>query len=123
MKAKKTSLILIFIMIGLFLSGNEVFPQQIAEQLYEKALYLEEAKGELHDAIDIYNQIVENKDADQSFQAKALLHMGLCYEKLGKQEAVKSYQRLVNNFPSQKNEVAIARERLALLMPVAEKLS
>jgi len=114
MKMNKTCLILILTIAGLFLSGTEVLSQQAAGQLYEKALYLEEAKGELQGAIDLYNRIAENRSADQSFQAKALLHMGLCYEKLGKQEAVKSYQRLVNNFPAQKNEVAIARERLAL---------
>jgi len=109
--------------IGLFLSVTEVLPQQTAGQLYEKALYLEEAKGELQGAIDLYSKIAENRNADQSFQAKALLHMGLCYEKLGKQEAVKLYQRLVNNFPAQKNEVAIARERLSRLMPIAEKVT
>jgi len=123
MKMNKTCLILILTIAGLFLSGTEVLSQQAAGQLYEKALYLEEAKGELQGAIDLYNRIAENRNADQSFQAKALLHMGLCYEKLGKQEAVKSYQRLVNNFPAQKNEVAIARERLARLMPIAEKVT
>jgi len=69
-------------MVGLILSNPEIFPQQTANQLYEKALYLEEAKGELQGAIDLYNKIVENKNADQSFQAKALLHIGMCYEKL-----------------------------------------
>jgi len=123
MKTKKTSLILILTMIGLLLSNTEIFPQQTADQLYEKALYLEEARGELPDAIDIYNQIVENQEADQSVQAKALLHMGLCYEKLGMQEAVKAYQRLVSNYPGQKSEVAIARERLATLVPIVEKVS
>jgi Tol biopolymer transport system component len=123
MKANRTCLILILTITGLFLSGAVAMPQQNAGQLYEKALYLEEAKGSLQDAIDLYNQIAENKNADQSFQAKALLHMGLCYEKLGKQEAVKSYQRLVNNFPTYKNEVAIARERLTLLIPITEKVT
>lgn len=83
METKKTGLILILTMVGLFLSGTEIFPQQ---------------------------------DADQSLQAKALLHIGMCYEKLGMQEAVKAYERLVNNFPAQKNEVALARERLNRLV-------
>jgi Tol biopolymer transport system component len=116
MKTKKTTLILILLMAGLFLTNHEIFPQQTASQLYEKALYLEEAKGELQEAIDIYSQLVENQDAAQSLKAKALLHMGMCYEKLGMQEAVKTYQRLVNNYPTQKDEVAIARERLNRLV-------
>jgi len=122
MKIKKTGLILMLSMVGLILSNPEIFPQQTADQLFEKALYLEEAKGELQGAIDLYSKIVENKNADQSFQAKALLHIGLCYEKLGMKEATKAYQRLVSNFPAQKNEVAIARERLSkLIIPESSK--
>ena len=115
MKTKKTSLILILTMVGLFLSNTEMFAQQAADQLYEKALYLEEAKGQLQDAINIYNKIVETRDADQSVKAKALLHMGLCYEKLGMKEATKAYQRLVNTFPNQTEMVALANARLAAL--------
>ena len=47
MKTKKTSLILILTMVGHILSSPEIFSQQTADQLYEKALYIEEAKGEM----------------------------------------------------------------------------
>ena len=50
------------------------------------------------------------------------MHVGLCYEKMGKEEATKAYQKLVNNFPGQKNEVAIAKERLSKLL-ITEKIS
>lgn len=50
------------------------------------------------------------------------MHLGMCYEKLGNQEAVKTYKRLVTNFPEQKNQVAIARERLARLIQIADKI-
>jgi Tol biopolymer transport system component len=90
---------------------------QTPEQLYQKGLTSEEGEGALQDAIKLYNQIADNSNADKSLQAKALLHIGMCYEKLGMKEATKAYQRLVNNFPAQKNEVAIARERLSRLNP------
>lgn len=89
---------------------------QRAEQQYQKGLMQEESEGNLPEAINIFNSIVENQNAEKSIQAKALLHVGLCYEKMGKQEATKAYQKLVNNFPSQKNEVAIAKERLSKLI-------
>jgi Tol biopolymer transport system component len=91
---------------------------QTPEQLYQKALTMEEGQGALQDAIKLYTRVADNSNADKSLQAKALLHVGLCYEKLGLKEATKAYQRLVNNFPAQKNEVAIARERLSRLNPV-----
>ncbi len=91
---------------------------QTPEQLYQKGLVKEEGEGALLDAINLYNQIADNSNADQSLQAKALLHIGMCYEKLGTKEAVKAYQRLVSNFPAQKNEVAAAMERLARLIKI-----
>jgi len=124
MKTKKTTLILILLMAGLFLSSHKLFPQQtasqlyekaLASQLYEKALYLEEARGELQGAIDIYIQLAENQDADKSLQAKALLHMGLCYEKLGSEKARQAYRDVINRFPEQAEETAIARERMTSL--------
>jgi len=83
---------------------------QTPEQLYQKGLGKEEGEGALQDAINIFIQITDDSNADKSLQARALLHIGMCYEKLGMKEATKAYQRLVNNFPEQKNEVVIARE-------------
>ncbi|MBT6005297.1 MAG: tetratricopeptide repeat protein, partial [Prolixibacteraceae bacterium] len=113
MKTLSINLILV-----IFLVVGSVYPlmAQTPEQLYQKGLMKEEGEGNLVEAINIYNLIVENQNADQSLQAKALLHVGMCYEKLGKEEALKAYQQLVNNFPGEKQEVAIARTRLNRLI-------
>lgn len=88
---------------------------QSPEQLYQKGLMKEEGEGALQEAIDLYNKVAADEKAEQSVRAKALLHIGMCYEKMGNKEAVKAYQKLVNNFPAQKEEVTIARERLSML--------
>lgn len=113
-----------FLVIMAFILGS-VSPiySQNSEQLYQKGLMKEEGEGELSEAIVLYNQIVENQDAAKSLQAKALLHIGMCYEKMGMQEATKAYQNLVNNFPRQESEVAIAKERLSHLILISEKIS
>jgi len=100
----------------LLVAGSQYSISQTPEQLYQKGLMKEEGEGALQEAISLYNQIADNVNADQSLQAKALLHIGLCHERMGTQEAVKAYQRLVNNFPAQSSEVAIARERLNHLL-------
>ena len=84
-----------------FSSINPLFSQNYNE-LYQKALIKEEGEGSLLEAIDIYNKIVEDKKADLLLRAKALLHVGFCYEKLGRDEATKAYQNLVKDFPGQK---------------------
>jgi hypothetical protein len=119
MKLKINLLIILAFLIG---STGSLYSQN-AEQQYQKGLMQEEGEGNLQEAINIYNSVVENQNANQSLQAKALLHVGLCYEKLGKDEATKAYQKLVNNFPSQKNEVAIARERLSKLILAVEEIA
>jgi Tol biopolymer transport system component len=113
--------ILIYIILTTILAVGSINPSmaQTPEQLYQKGLGKEEGEGALQDAIKIFSLIADNSNADKSLQAKALLHIGMCYEKLGMQEAVKAYQRLVNNYPAQKNEVVIARERLSRLTTIA----
>ena len=94
---------------------NSVTSQQTAGELFEKALYLEEAKGDLQKAIDLYQNILEQFPENREIATKAQLHIGLCYEKLGLKEAPKAYQKVVDNYPEQKEEVKIAKEKLSVL--------
>jgi Tol biopolymer transport system component len=89
--------------------------QQTAEELYQSALYQEEVQGNLERAIDVYRQILEDFSDNRTVGAKALLHIGLCYEKLGLREAQQAYQGVISNYPEAAQEVAVARQRLASL--------
>jgi Tol biopolymer transport system component len=75
-------------------------------------------EGKLEEAIAIFREIIEKYPQNSPLAAKALFHMGLCYEKLGNQEAQKAYQRLIADYPGQKEEVALAKERLAKIAKV-----
>ena len=115
MKTNRPYLILVLIIVGLFLSWMKVFPQQPADQLYEKALYLEEAKGEMQQAIDLYKEIIKQYPGNRHVMAKALLHAGFCYEKLGLKDAQQVYQRVINDYGENKDEVSAARTRLEII--------
>ena len=112
----------VILVAAFIVAGNCPLIAQTPEQLYQKGLMKEEGEGALEDAISLYSQIADNSNADLSLRAKALLHIGMCYERMGTREAVEAYQRLVSNYPGQISEVAIARERLARLMPIAERV-
>ena len=101
---------------------SPAYIQQSAQQLYQSGLYKEEVEGELEKAIAIYERILKDFSGNKATAAKALYHIGLCYEKLGKQEAQKAYQRLIDEYPGQKREVALAKERLARLTEAIEKV-
>ena len=97
--------------------------EQQDQKLLSEAIYQEEVNGDLDNAIKTYQLIISKYPDSRKVSADALLHLGLCYEKLGNQEAVKTYKRLVSNFPEQKNQVAVARERLTRLIQAEEKIS
>jgi tetratricopeptide (TPR) repeat protein len=88
----KPFFILLLSIAALFFITNTSLSQQTAEQLFEKALYMEEATGELEQAIDLFQQILEEFPDNREFAAKSLLHLGICYEKQGLKQARGTYQ-------------------------------
>ena len=62
----------------------------------ERAVQLETVDGDLEAAIAQYEQIVEGDGNNRALVARALLRLGGCHEKLGRAEARKVYQRLVD---------------------------
>ena len=82
---------------------------------FEKALLLEEANGKLQEAIALYQKVVTEAASDEALAAQAQLHVGICYERLANEEARKAYKTVVDRYPSQKEVVRIAQQRLAAL--------
>jgi Tol biopolymer transport system component len=89
--------------------------QQSAEQLFKTGLYEEEVGGDLQKAIGIFQDLLKRFPASREVAAKAQLHIGLCYEKLGTAEAEKAFQKVISDFPERTDEVRTAKERLSLI--------
>ncbi len=91
---------------------------QSGEDLFQKALRLERNEGKLVEAIELYNKVVTEKE-DTKIAAQAQLRIGLCYEKLGQKtvkQAQEAFQKVIDNFPGQSEEVTIAKEKLSSLV-------
>ncbi|MGM0532612.1 MAG: DPP IV N-terminal domain-containing protein [Bacteroidota bacterium] len=123
MKTKKTGWILLIAVASLLLLNSNLFSQQPASQLFEKAVYLEEGKGELQGAINLYQQILENHSTNREVAAKSMLHLGFCYEKLGLEQAREMYTALIDKYPDQKEEVTLAKKRVNSLEAYADNLA
>lgn len=95
-----------FISLALFATA------QNPEQLFQEGLVKEEAEGALTEAIEIYNQIVENTEASRPIRARALLQVASCYDKMGQQKARNAYEKLIRDYGDQKELVSIAKKRL-----------
>ncbi|MBC8184011.1 PD40 domain-containing protein [candidate division KSB1 bacterium] len=108
----KTKLILSLIISLVFVS---LCFAQTPSQLFQQALLKENGEGDLKAAVEIYEKIVGDTEADRSLRAKALLHVGICWEKMGKETAEKTYKRIISEFADQAGSVIEAKTRLSNL--------
>ena len=89
--------------------------------LLEKGIHQEESIGDLDAAIAIYEKIVHDDQARQSYIAKAYYRLGTCYVKKGDQaRAIDMFQTVVSQFPKHRTTAANARSALRKLQPAAE---
>lgn len=93
------------------------YAQGTAEELYQAGLYQEEVQGDLERAIGLYERILQDFPDSRAVGAKALLHIGICYELLGAAEARRAYRRVIDDYAEHRVEVSEARQRLARLTP------
>lgn len=81
-----------------------------SEMQLRAAQYKADVQGDLSGAIEDYRRIAEG--SDRVVAAKALLAMGLSYQKLGTGDARAVFTRIVRDFTDQKSVVAAARAKL-----------
>ena len=108
-KPRKTSAIIM--VFSLMLPSYNSFAQT-AEELLPKAIQQEEVKGELYEAIRTYQLIMDDYPDNREICAEALLHLGICYEKLGLDQARQTYRQVISKYPEQEDKTALARERI-----------
>lgn len=85
----------------------------------QRAMRMETLDGNLKGAIAQYEALA--RSSDRTVAAKALVRMGLCYEKLGSAEARKAYERALREFPGEAESAATARARLAQMAGAANE--
>ena len=111
----------VVVLVLAFVQVSAGYGQQTAEQLFQSALYKEEIEGELDAAIKIYETVIKQHPENRPVAAKALLHSGICKERLGMKEAQKAYERVVREYTDQSDIVAQAKVRLAVLASPGDK--
>ncbi len=108
---------LVILGVGLFCVMMFSQSAKEAEKLFQQGIHLEQVKGELKEAIAVFQKLVDDYGGERALAAKALLHIGICNEKMGKEEAQRAYQRIIQEFSDQREIAAEARSRLASLIP------
>ena len=114
MRTKRIGVTAVFLAAAFVFSG--AWQQESAKQLFQRALHLEETKGDLEKAVEVYKRIVAEFPDDRVLAAQSFYHLGLCYEKLGLEEAQKAFNKVVEDYPDQTDAVKAAKEKLSLLL-------
>ena len=116
MNTRRIVTALLGLILGTVLMASSIHAQvSEAEKLYQAGVYQLEAVGNFEEAIKLFDRVVKEYPANKSVSAKALLKLGLCYERLGSQKAEEAYDQIIKRFPDQADVVAQARARLAAL--------
>ena len=87
--------------------------------LFEKAKFTMETKGDLKGAIQLFEEIIRKYPNERDYAAKSQLYVGLCYEKLGQEQASqaqKAFEKVVDNYPDQAEAVNLAKEKLSVFL-------
>jgi Tol biopolymer transport system component len=85
----------------------------------EQAMHVERVEGDLQRAITLYQRILAQRPADRKVAATAQLHIGICFETLGLNQAQGAYRQVVQEYPDQLEMVTEARARLTRLRRLA----
>ena len=107
---------LTFLAVVLLASFQHALSQESAEELYEASLFKKNAGGDLEGAIELLNKILNEFPDNRKICAQAHLQLGMCYEKLGMEQAQKSYQQVIDSYPEQTDAVRVAKEKLSTLL-------
>ncbi len=95
---------------------------QSAEDLLQQALRLERSQGDYNGAIALYKQVSEMSGLSRPLAGRALVAMAKAYENLGRSEAARTYQRVLEDYGDIPELVARALEGYARTRaPVSEE--
>ncbi|MFC2083604.1 tetratricopeptide repeat protein [Bacteroidota bacterium] len=111
------------VIIAVVLISSVISAQTNHKELFEKAKYTMETKGDLNEAIKLFDEIIKKYPDEREFSAKSQFYIGICYQKLGLNEAQKAFQNVISKYPEQTNIVTLAKERLAKLQNIEINLT
>ncbi|NLH18142.1 MAG: hypothetical protein GX455_16320, partial [Phycisphaerae bacterium] len=106
---------MVVVILGTIMPMCMAASKPVSVELRE-ARYTEEMKGDLDQAIKLYEKIAFNAEADRGYIAEALFRLGSCYAKKGMlDKAQVQFQLVINQYADQAAFVARARKELATL--------
>jgi len=118
-RARRTGAALCLLAITSLLATAQVAAGASPEELLEQGLYSEQTKGDVDAAMKLYQQVVAEAKAGQAVAAQAQYRLGMCYhKKKNYAEATAAFEKVIRDYPEQKDLIALASKYLSGAMPL-----
>ena len=107
-------------LISTLLFSSTVWAEDVST-LLEEGIYAEETKGDLGEAMIIYQKIIDENDGNSANIAEAYYRLGTCYLKTGDDaKAIEMFKELLTDFRDHEEIASDARFQLAKLNALDE---
>ena len=117
--ARRASAALCLLSITSLLTTAQAVAAASPSELLEQGIYSEETKGDVDAALKLYQQVVAEAKTGQAVAAQAQYRLGVCYhKKKNYAEATSAFEKLLKDYPDQKDLIALANKYLAGAMPL-----
>src|ERR1035437_3548483 len=118
-RACRTGAALLLLAITSVLGTAQLAAAASPSELLEQGIYSEETTGDVDAALKLYQQVVTEAKAGQAVAAQAQYRVGVCYyKKKNNGEAHAAFEKLLKDYPDQKDLIALANKYLADAMPL-----
>jgi parallel beta-helix repeat protein len=108
--------IVIFITLAAVLSLTfTCFAELYYRMLFERGVFLMESRIEPRNAVTIFQEIIKRHPYDRHYAARSQFYIGLCFKRMGSDQAFQSFQEAITNYPDQTDVVRAAEAELASL--------
>ena len=119
MRARRTGAALLLFAVTSVLGTAQLAAAASPSELLEQGIYSEETKGDVDAALKLYQQVVTEAKAGQAVAAQAEYRLGVCfYKKKNYGEANAAFEKLLKDYPDQKDLIALANKYLTSAMPL-----
>ncbi|MGO8925363.1 MAG: DUF3108 domain-containing protein [Limisphaerales bacterium] len=118
-RARRTGAALFLLAVTSVLGTAQLAAAASPSELLEQGIYSEETKGDVDGALKLYQQVVMEAKAGLAVAAQAQYRVGVCYyKKKNYGEANAAFEKLLKDYPDQKDLLALANKYLADAMPL-----
>ncbi len=112
---KSRRIVIIMILMAVLSLTLTCFAELYYRMLFERGVFLMESRIEPRNAVTIFEEIIKRHPFDRYYAARSQFYIGLCFKRMGSDQAFQAFQEVITNYPDQMNVVRAAEAELASL--------